>query len=218
MDVKRLRLLREFADRGSVGAVADAMHMTPSAVSQQFKVLAREAGVELLEADGRRVRLTAAGQALVLRADEVIAAVERAQEEMATYRSGRSRVRLAMFPSGSTLLLPAVLDRAADNEIAVDASHLDVGYPDAPPALADFDVVVTHRDERTAPVASRGCASQNSCASPSMSSSPVRRLLHSVIRCRSPSLPTTTGSVSREDSLSTTCCSRSRRSQAWLRA
>ena len=59
-----------------------------------------------------------------------------------------------MFPSGSTLLLPAVLDRAADNEIAVDASHLDVGYPDAPPALADFDVVVTHRDERTAPVAS----------------------------------------------------------------
>ncbi|GAB32959.1 putative LysR family transcriptional regulator [Gordonia otitidis NBRC 100426] len=60
MDVKRLRLLREFADRGSVGAVADAMHMTPSAVSQQFKVLAREAGVELLEADGRRVRLTAA--------------------------------------------------------------------------------------------------------------------------------------------------------------
>lgn len=154
MDVKRLRLLREFADRGSVGAVADAMHMTPSAVSQQFKVLAREAGVELLEADGRRVRLTAAGQALVLRADEVIAAVERAQEEMATYRSGRSRVRLAMFPSGSTLLLPAVLDRAAANEIAVDASHLDVGYPDAPPALADFDVVVTHRDERTAPVAS----------------------------------------------------------------
>ncbi|MFW0793488.1 LysR family transcriptional regulator [Gordonia sp. CPCC 205515] len=152
MDVKRLRVLREFADRGSVGAVADAMHMTPSAVSQQLRVLAKEAGVELLEQDGRRIRLTDAGRALVLRADEVIAAVDRAQEEMASYRSGNVSVRLAMFPSGATLLLPSVLDRAAQRGIDVHASHLDVGYPEAPNALADFDIVVTHRDERTASV------------------------------------------------------------------
>ncbi|GAB86176.1 LysR family transcriptional regulator [Gordonia rubripertincta] len=149
MEVRRLRLLREFADRESIGAVADAMHMTPSAVSQQLKVLADEAGVPLFEPDGRRIRLTEAGRALVLRADEVVAAVERAQEEMASYRSGRARVRLAMFPSGSTLLLPTVLDRAAESGIEVHAFHLDVGYSDAAPALADFDVVVTHRDERT---------------------------------------------------------------------
>ncbi|GAC67199.1 LysR family transcriptional regulator [Gordonia soli] len=150
MDIKRLRLLREFADRGSVGAVATAMHMTPSAVSQQFKVLAREAGVEILEHDGRGVRLTAAGQALVLRADEVITAVDRAHDEMTTYRSGTSTVRLAMFPSGATLLLPRLLDRTTGTDIAVSAFHLEVGYPDAAPALADFDTVVTHRDERTA--------------------------------------------------------------------
>ncbi|GAB93615.1 LysR family transcriptional regulator [Gordonia rhizosphera] len=152
MEVKRLRLLREFADRGSVGAVADAMHMTPSAVSQQLKVLAKEVGVALLEQDGRRIRLTDAGHALVLRADDVIAAVERPQEEMAGYRSGKTSVRLAMFPSGASLLLPGVLDRVADSGIDVRAAGLDVGYPDAPPALADFDVVVTHRDERTASV------------------------------------------------------------------
>ncbi|GAC85406.1 MULTISPECIES: LysR family transcriptional regulator [Gordonia] len=149
MEVRRLRLLREFADRGSIGAVAEALHMTPSAVSQQMKVLADEAGVPLFEPDGRGLRLTEAGHALVLRADEVIAAVERAQEEMASYRSGKARVRLAMFPSGSTLLLPSVLDRAALAGIEVDAFHLDVGYADAAPALADFDIVVTHRDERT---------------------------------------------------------------------
>ena len=72
-------------------------------------------------------------------------AVERAQEEMATYRSGTASVRLAMFPSGSTLLLPRVLDRAAAERIDIAAFHLDVGYPDAAPRLADFDVVVTHR-------------------------------------------------------------------------
>ncbi|NDK91784.1 LysR family transcriptional regulator [Gordonia desulfuricans] len=150
MEVRRLRLLREFADRGSIGAVADALHMTPSAVSQQLKVLAEEAGVALLEPDGRGIRLTDAGGALVLRADEVIAAVERAQEEMASYRSGQAMVRLAMFPSGSTLLLPGVLDRAAASGIDVRAVHLDVEYANAAPGLADFDIVVTHRGERTA--------------------------------------------------------------------
>ncbi|MFT4127144.1 MAG: LysR family transcriptional regulator [Gordonia sp. (in: high G+C Gram-positive bacteria)] len=148
MEVRRLRLLREFADRGSIGEVAAAVHMTPSAVSQQLKALAEEAGVPLLEPVGRRVRLTDAGRALVLRADEVIAAVERAAEEMASYRAGAASVRLAMFPSGAALLLPAVLDRAAIAGIDVRAFHLDVGYSAAPRALADHDIVVTHRDER----------------------------------------------------------------------
>ncbi|MGC4935091.1 LysR family transcriptional regulator [Gordonia sp. DT30] len=148
MEVRRLRLLREFADRGSIGAVADALHMTPSAVSQQLKVLAEEAGVALLEPDGRRIRLTGAGQALVLRADDVIAAVERAQDEMASYRSGHASVRLAMFPSGASLLLPDVLTRAKSSGTDAYAFHLDVGYAEAATALADFDIVVTHRDER----------------------------------------------------------------------
>lgn len=152
MEIRRLRLLREFADRGSIGGVAEALHMTPSAVSQQLKVLAEEVGVPLLEPDGRGIRLTEAGAALVLRADEVIGAVDRAQEEMATYRPTNPVVRLAMFPSGATLLLPGVLDRSEAAGIDLIARELDVGYPDAPRSLADHDIVVTHRDERAASV------------------------------------------------------------------
>src|SRR6478735_9016360 len=101
MDLQRLRILREFADRGTIGAVAQALNMTPSAVSQQLKVLGKEAGIALLEQDGRRVRLTDAGRALVLRADEVVSAVDRAAEEMASYRDDAvGSVRIAMFPSG----------------------------------------------------------------------------------------------------------------------
>ena len=48
MDVERLRLLRELAERGTVSAAAQAMSLTPSAVSQQLKILQREAGVPLL--------------------------------------------------------------------------------------------------------------------------------------------------------------------------
>ncbi|MFE3290417.1 LysR family transcriptional regulator [Rhodococcus sp. NPDC059234] len=149
MDVERLRVLRELADRGTVSATAAALSLTPSAVSQQLKILAREAGVALLEPDGRRVRLTDAGRALVLRAEEVLAALERAGAEMASYRrSPRGRVRVAMFPSGAALLLPGVLSRIAESGVEIDAQDVDEPASSVPQLLADFDVILTHRDER----------------------------------------------------------------------
>ncbi len=144
----------ELADRGTIGAVAAALSMTPSAVSQQLKVLARETGVALLEPDGRRVRLTDAGQALVVRADEVLAAMDRAAAEMAHYRgSPRGRVRVALFPSGAALLLPHVLLAMADSGVEVIASGEDLPPAQVPRLLADYDIVLTHRDERAASIA-----------------------------------------------------------------
>ncbi|MFG1797434.1 LysR family transcriptional regulator [Nocardia sp. NPDC049149] len=150
MSVERLRVLREFADRGTIAAVAAALSMTPSAVSQQLKVLAKEAGVDLLEPDGRRIRLTDAGRALVMRADEVLAAMDRAMIEMAHYRgSPRGRVRVAVFPSGGALLLPRVLPAMADSGVDVVAGDVDLPPSEVPRLLADYDVVLTHRDERS---------------------------------------------------------------------
>ena len=45
LDVKRLRVLRELAERGTVAATAEALTFTPSAVSQQLSALEREAGL-----------------------------------------------------------------------------------------------------------------------------------------------------------------------------
>ncbi|TCK01065.1 LysR family transcriptional regulator [Nocardia alba] len=147
--IERLRILRELADRGTVAAVAEALSMTPSAVSQQLKVLAREAGVALLEPDGRRVRLTDAGQALVLRADDVLAAMNRATAEMAHYRgSPRGQVRVASFPSGAALLLPPVLAALAGTGVELVAGDEDLPPSEASKLLADYDIVLTHRDER----------------------------------------------------------------------
>ncbi|MFT2689518.1 LysR family transcriptional regulator [Clavibacter zhangzhiyongii] len=77
MDIRRLELLRELADRGSVGAVARAAGRTPSAVSQQLKVLEREAGVPLTERSGRGIVLTDAGRALARTATDIAVAVAR---------------------------------------------------------------------------------------------------------------------------------------------
>src|SRR3954447_5625112 len=56
LDLRRLRLLKELHDRGTIAAVADALQFTPSAVSQQLAMLEREAGVKLLARAGRGVR------------------------------------------------------------------------------------------------------------------------------------------------------------------
>ncbi|MDV6262482.1 LysR family transcriptional regulator [Rhodococcoides yunnanense] len=149
MNVERLRILAELADRGTVAAVAEALSMTPSAVSQQLKLLAREAGVTLLEPDGRRLRLTDAGRALVLRTDDVLAALARAAAEMDRYRaSPQGRVRVALFPSGAALLLPGVLTRLAGSDVDIDARDEDLPASSVPELLADYDVVLTHRDDR----------------------------------------------------------------------
>jgi DNA-binding transcriptional LysR family regulator len=149
MDTNRLRMLRELADHGTVAAVAEVLSMTPSAVSQQLKILAREAGVPLLEPAGRRVRLTDAGRALVDHADAVLAALDRATAEMAAYRSTeRGQVGISFFPSGAAMFLAPLIIRGRERGVDVIGRDIDLPAAQAAQQLAEFDIVVVHRDDR----------------------------------------------------------------------
>jgi DNA-binding transcriptional LysR family regulator len=156
MDVQRLRVLRELADRGSVTAVAAALSFTPSAISQQLRALAAEVGVPLTEPAGRGLRLTAAGHTLVAQSEDVFAALARAEAAVDGLRSvPGGRVRMALFPSGARMLMAGVLHRLAMlPEIDLRCRDVDMTPADVPALAADFDVVVTHRDERTPVVGS----------------------------------------------------------------
>jgi len=79
LNVSRLRVLRELAQRGTIAAVAEALWLTPSAVSQQLSALERETRVALVERAGRGVRLTAAGRVLVERSERVFEALDEAK-------------------------------------------------------------------------------------------------------------------------------------------
>nr|WP_246381712.1 LysR family transcriptional regulator [Prauserella isguenensis] len=151
-----MRTLREFADRGSVSEAAKALSCTPSAVSQQLRALQAEVGLVLTEPDGRGLRLTDAGSALVSRADDVLAAIDRAETELDTFRSTpRGCVRLAVFPSAALVLLPGLLRQVdAVDGLELDVRDVDMTPPEVPGLMADFDVVVMHRDEYAQPVAS----------------------------------------------------------------
>src|SRR5919112_6093107 len=95
LDLRRLRLLRELAARGTVHAVADALQYTPSAVSQGLAALEREAGVPLLERAGRGVRLTDAALVLVGHADALLERAALAEADLAAAAgtvTGRGRI------------------------------------------------------------------------------------------------------------------------------
>ncbi|MFF4249410.1 LysR substrate-binding domain-containing protein [Streptomyces sp. NPDC001822] len=109
-DVKKLRILRTLRDRGTVTATAEALLMTPSAVSQQLTNLARQLGVPLLQAQGRRVRLTDAAHLVLRHAEAVFAQLEQADAELTGYLRGEAgQVRVGAFSTAvPALVVPAV--------------------------------------------------------------------------------------------------------------
>ncbi|GAA0306960.1 LysR substrate-binding domain-containing protein [Kineococcus aurantiacus] len=88
IDLRRLRLLREVERRGTVAATAGALHLTPSAVSQQLAGLARDLDVPLLERQGRGVRLTGQARVLLAHADAVAAQLEKARADLLAFDAG----------------------------------------------------------------------------------------------------------------------------------
>jgi DNA-binding transcriptional LysR family regulator len=110
LDVRRLRVLRAVAVRGSIAAAAELLDYTPSAVSQQLFTLEREIGIALLERGPRSVTLTDAGRALVEHAEVILRRLEIAETEvLAIAGLEGGRLRMATFRSvGETLVADAI--------------------------------------------------------------------------------------------------------------
>lgn len=138
------------ADHRTVTAAAAALYLTPSAVSQQLAALEQETGHELLAREGRGVRLTAAGEILLLHADLVLAQLERAEADLAAYREGvAGEVTVAAFATGIALVLAPAIGVLAGTAPGVRLRVLDAeGDASVPMVLdgrADLAVAVEYR-------------------------------------------------------------------------
>ncbi|TBN58321.1 LysR family transcriptional regulator [Glaciihabitans arcticus] len=142
MELGQLRALRELGDRGSIAAVAAAMHVSPSSVSQQISALERRSPVPLTFKDGRRTALTDAGRALAAAAIDVEVALERAEQAVAHFQGDPTgTVSVAGFHSvGLALFGPLI---AAMPQVRV--SDFDVAQEDFPGLTARHDLVLAHR-------------------------------------------------------------------------
>jgi len=107
LDVHRLRLLLEFAERGTIAAAAAALGYTPSAVSQQLAALEREAGTALLNRTARAAELTEAGRRLAAQAAQILAMIEAAEADLAAPEPS-GRVAISAFPTAAVAFAPAL--------------------------------------------------------------------------------------------------------------
>ncbi|WP_033824724.1 LysR substrate-binding domain-containing protein [Kitasatospora sp. MBT63] len=147
LDLRRLRLLRELAHRGTIAAVAEALSFSPSAVSQQLSVLEREAGVPLLERTGRRVALTPAGLKLVRHTEAVLERLEQATAELAGARQGLAGpLRIGTFPSAARSIVPGALAVLMSRHPALEpmVSEVDPARVAAQLRAGELDVALVH--------------------------------------------------------------------------
>ena len=145
LDVRRLRVLRELAARGTIAATAEALGYTAPAVSQQLAALEREAGVELLERNGRRRRLTPAGEELVARTEGILRELEAAEAALARTTTHVAGVlRCAAFASAHRVLLPRAIAALAARHPDLHVTTHDMEPEESLPALklGELDLVL----------------------------------------------------------------------------
>jgi DNA-binding transcriptional LysR family regulator len=141
LDVRRMRVLREVAVRGSFSGAAEALSFTQSAVSQQIAALEREAGTTLVQRSARGVRLTDAGEAVVRHAEAIMARLAEAEAELEAIAGLRGgRLRMATFESAGSTLMPLAIAAFRERHPAVELSMSLAEPDDSVPQLRSGDL------------------------------------------------------------------------------
>lgn len=109
-DAKTLRLFVAAVELGSLTEAARQMHIALPAASRRVALLETQCGVRLLDRHPRGVRASAAGEAVVAQAREVLHALHRLEAQFADFRGGaHGVVRVVANASTIAQFLPADL-------------------------------------------------------------------------------------------------------------
>lgn len=145
LDLRRLRLLREFAANGTVAATADALHFSRSSVSQQLALLEREVNVQLFERVGRNLRLTDAGWTLVHHAEAILERAAHAEADLETMHGEvRGTIRVGIFQTAAIWILPRalLLLRERHPSLVIEVLHSSPGQALPELQRGALDVVI----------------------------------------------------------------------------
>ncbi|MEU7869339.1 LysR substrate-binding domain-containing protein [Dactylosporangium sp. NPDC049140] len=149
LDPRRLAVLAAIARRGTLAGAAAALHVTPSAVSQQLAQLEHSVGRPLVDRSGRRAVLTAAGRVLAGRAEAIARELAEAERELAAM-SGRAAglVRVAAFATVIRHLLVPAMDRLRADfpDVVCSITELEGAPALRELRLGGIDLTVTERD------------------------------------------------------------------------
>jgi DNA-binding transcriptional LysR family regulator len=155
LNLDRLRVLCAVALHQSINGAAVALHVSPSAVSQQISKLEREVGQTLMDRDGRGIRLTQPALLLAERASHVIESLDALEGEFDTFINNiGGPVTVAAFPTAARGLGPELLMRLAEFHPRLEPSLVELEPKESLRALAsgELDVVIA-QDWFNAPLA-----------------------------------------------------------------
>jgi LysR family glycine cleavage system transcriptional activator len=140
--LKFLKTFHVAATRMSFKAAAEALFVTPSAVSHQIRTMEEQLGVALFVRGARSLALTEAGADYLEQIDTLFRRLESVTEQLQV-RFGRAIARLHVPPFfASELLLPRLqtfLEATPETDIDLDTLLAPL---DAHPADADLSIVV----------------------------------------------------------------------------
>jgi LysR family nitrogen assimilation transcriptional regulator len=120
MDIRQLRYFATVAELGSFTKAAARLSVAQPALSRQVKQLEERIGLELLSRQGRRIRLTEAGEVLVRHARTIQRDFERLVEDMQARKdTPTGRVIFGVPPSLADIVVPPVVRRMADEYPAI---------------------------------------------------------------------------------------------------
>lgn len=136
MDVRQLQYFLAVVDEGGVHAAAEKLFVAQPSVSQSLRALQRTLGAELFTRTGRRLQLTAAGEALVAPARQVLHWMELSRAHVEAVNGLRTgRLVVATMPSQAVDPLPTLIDRFVRKYPMVQISIRSAGTPQTVMAL-----------------------------------------------------------------------------------
>ncbi|MCC5979673.1 MAG: LysR family transcriptional regulator [Salinarimonas sp.] len=110
--IKHLRYFDALARHGHFGRAAEACAISQPALSLQMKELEELLGAQLIERGARQIRLTGLGEALVLRARDILRGVDELGDlARASYSPLTGRLRIGVIPTIAPYLLPQIITR-----------------------------------------------------------------------------------------------------------
>ena len=170
--LEQVRTFIVVARTENMSRAAEELHLTQGAVAQQVKHFERALGLQLLDRDGRRLRLTTAGKSVAAVCASAAREVKLIEETARLHRAlGMGALRIGAAPTCASHYLPSLLAAFAESFPAVEirveidnsptvaegvaAGELDCGLIEGPASNPKLEERLVVEDELVVVVGSR---------------------------------------------------------------
>jgi len=148
---RQLRVFTEVAAHGSMARAAEALHLTPPAVSMQIKEIEGQVGLPLFDREGRAVALSTAGEYFLVHAKRLLAALKEADDAMARFKRVERGLLTIGMVSTAKYFVPHLMARFHEEHPGVEVRLRVLGNREQLVALmqeGEADICIMGRPPR----------------------------------------------------------------------